>query len=94
MRLEDAVRAVAAALDAGDAIAAAEAMNEALVALDVARAQGDKPSPELAQLVASCQPRVAQLEAQLARQQRDLGDASRASRAYRASSRCRGAGTS
>ncbi|MEW6433359.1 MAG: hypothetical protein AB1730_17785 [Myxococcota bacterium] len=84
MTLEDAVRAVAAALEARDALAAAEAMRGALEALDAARAGGEAPTPELVRLVASCQPLVTQLLEALDVQQRALADGGRATRAYRA----------
>lgn len=83
MRLEDAVRSVAAALEAGDAVGAAEAMGHALVAVEAARAEGVPPTPELARLVTDCQPLVARLQRELDRQQRELGDGTRANRAYR-----------
>lgn len=83
MSLEDAVRRVAAALEARDAVAAAEAMGVAMEALAAARASGEKPTEELSRLVASCQPLVERLQGELERQQRELGEGSRANRAYR-----------
>jgi len=83
VRLEDAVKSVASALEAGDAVAAAEAMAHALVALDAAQAAGVKPTRELAALVDACQPLVQRLQAKLEQQQRELGDGTRANRAYR-----------
>lgn len=87
MRLEDAVRTVAAALERGDALAAAEAMQRALRALEIARAEGVGPTPELSRLVASCQPLVERLEAALEQQRRALGEGSRAARAYQPTNR-------
>jgi hypothetical protein len=83
--LEGALRAVQAALEAGDAVAAAEAMRGALAALEDAQARGERPSAALAEVFAACQPLVVELQRSLEQQQRELGDGSRASRAYRPS---------
>lgn len=82
MTLEDAVRGVRAALEAGDALAAATAMQDTLLALAQARRDGAAPSSELGRLVAECEPLLQRLQAELDRQMNELGAGARAGRAY------------
>lgn len=82
MTLEAAVREVRAALEAKDAVAAAAAMQDALLVLAQARRDGAAPSTELERLVAECQPLLQRLEDELNRQMTELGAGARAGRAY------------
>ncbi|MEW5738135.1 MAG: hypothetical protein AB1938_04380 [Myxococcota bacterium] len=82
MTLAGALAEVKAALEAGDALRAAEAMQPALAALEAARNARQPPNEEVARLVAECQPLVERLRAGLERQLGELGASARAHRAY------------
>lgn len=82
MTLEEALRGLRAALESNDAVAAAAAMEDALLALAEARRDRAVPSLEVRQLFAECAPLVERLEAALNRQLSELGTGARAGRAY------------
>ncbi|MCC6335703.1 MAG: hypothetical protein IT380_17135 [Myxococcales bacterium] len=82
MTLEGALEAVKVALEHGDAEAAADAMTQALAALDEAKRARLPLTAAVARLVADCQPLLERVRVRLEQQLGELGAGVRASRAY------------